>query len=169
MTRVLEALAHHAQLTKDPAELAEKIRPDLGRAICDRFRDDQGRLHAIVIDPRLEQELRRAVHEKQLVLDPARLEAMLLRLAALSRQASMSGQDVAVLTDSNLRRPLRQAIARALSELVVIAAPEVPANLMLHPVAVLKSEDIAARPETPFMPELEQARPAGRNTTAVAA
>ena len=77
LTRILESLSHHILVTKDPGELTERVRVDLGRAICDRFRDAQGRLHALVLDPRLEMDFRRALHDKQLALDPPRLEKFL--------------------------------------------------------------------------------------------
>ena len=112
LTRILEALANHAVAIKDPLDLTGRLRGELGLAICDRFRDANGRLHAIVMDPRVEMELRRAVHEKNLALEPARLEKLIVRLANEWRLPSR-GQDVAVLTDAALRRPVRQAIARA--------------------------------------------------------
>jgi len=144
LTRILESLANHATLTKDPVELSERVRVDLGRAICDRFRDDKGRVHAIVIEPRVELEFRRCLHEKNLVLDPTRLEKLIVWLATEARKASARGQTVAVLCDGVLRRPLRQAIGRALPELPVIAYAEVPGGLLLEPAAMLKPGDIAA-------------------------
>ena len=142
LTRILEALANHAVAIKDPLDLTERVRGELGRAICDRFRDANGRLHAIVMDPRVEMELRRAVHEKNLALEPARLEKLMVRLANEWRLAVARGQDVAVLTDAALRRPVRQAIARALPDLAVIAYQEVPADLLLEPAAMVKPEDL---------------------------
>ena len=53
LTRILESLANHAPQVKEPIELSERVRVDLGRAICDRFRDERGRIHALVLDPRL--------------------------------------------------------------------------------------------------------------------
>ena len=148
MTRILESLAHHAPATKDPVELAERVRVDLGRAICDRFRDEQGRIHAVVLDPRLEAELRRSVHDKNLAIDPVRLERLILRLASEWRKWTARGQEMAILTDTTLRRPLRHALARSLPDLAVVAYPEVPNNLLLEPVAMLKPEDLqTARPE----------------------
>src|SRR5207302_1972486 len=41
LTRILECLANHALLVKDPVDLTERVRADLGRIICDRFRDTQ--------------------------------------------------------------------------------------------------------------------------------
>jgi flagellar biosynthesis protein FlhA len=150
LTRILEALANHAVAVKDPVDLTERVRGELGRAICDRFRDANGRLHAIVMDPRVEMELRRAVHEKNLALEPARLEKLVLRLANEWRLAVAKGQDVAVLTDAALRRPVRQALARALPDLAVIAYQEVPADLLLEPAAMVKPEDLGLPAQADF-------------------
>ncbi len=144
LPRILESLANHVTLTKDPVELTERVRGDLGRTICDRFRDEQGRIHAIVCDPRLELELRRSIHEKNLVLEASRLEKLITRLANEWRKANVRGQDVALLTDANLRRALRQALARALPDLAVIAYQEVPGDLLLEPAGMLKPEDISS-------------------------
>jgi len=109
----------------------------------DRFRDDQGRIHALVLDPRLELDLRRAIHEKTLVLDPSRLEKLIVRLANEWRRATAKGQEVSLLADASLRRPLRQALARSLPNLAVVAYQEVPGDLMLEPAALVKPEDVA--------------------------
>jgi flagellar biosynthesis protein FlhA len=142
LTRILESLGHHVPVTKDPVDLTERVRVDLGRALCDRFRDEQGRLHALVFDPRLEMELRRALHEKNLALDPSRFEKFVTRLGAEWRKASARGVDVALLCDTVLRRPLRQALVRSLPDLAVIAYQEVPGDLILEPAALLKPEDL---------------------------
>ncbi len=144
LTRILESLAAHAPAQKDPAELVERVRLDIGRTVCDRFRDEQGRLHAIVFDPRLEVELRRSLQDRSLVMDPARLEAMILRLADEWRKASAKNQDVALLTDGSLRRAVRQVLARSLPELAVIAYQEIPADLLMEAVFMLRPEDLAA-------------------------
>ncbi|HZT79870.1 MAG TPA: flagellar biosynthesis protein FlhA [Gemmataceae bacterium] len=143
LTRILESLANHAPVTKDPVELTERVRSDLGRAICDRFRDEQGRLHALVLDPRLEVDLRRAVHDKALALDPARLEKLIVKLANEWRKCQARGSDVALLADTTLRRPLRHALARSLPDLAVIAYQEVPGDLLLEPAAMIRPEDVA--------------------------
>lgn len=142
LARILESLAHHAPQTKDPVELTERLRVDLGRTICDRFRDEQGKLHALVFDPRLEMELRRSLHEKTLVLEPGRLEKLVARLATEWRKTTARGQELALLTDASLRRSLRQALTRSLPDLAVIAYQEVPGDMQLEPVALVKPEDL---------------------------
>jgi flagellar biosynthesis protein FlhA len=142
MTRLLESLAVHAPTVKDPADLAERVRIDLGRIIVDRFRDAQSRLAAIIFDPRLEQELRRSLHDKNLVLDPQRLEKLIVALANAWRKSHVAGKDVALLTDGVLRRPLRVALARSLADLTVVSYQEIPTDLGLLPVALIRPEDL---------------------------
>jgi flagellar biosynthesis protein FlhA len=143
LVRILESLAHHAPTIKDVGELAEKVRTDIGRSICDGFRDEQGNLRAIVLDPRLEVELRRALQDRTLAIEPARLEQLILRLGTELRKANARGFEVPLLCDASLRRFLRQTLARSLNGLSVVAYQEVPADLMMTPVALVKPEDLA--------------------------
>ena len=142
MTRILESLANQPINLKDPYELAERIRGDLGRIICDRFRDAQARIQAIVLDPRVEAELRRCVHEKNLVLDPTRLEKLIVALANAWRKSHLAGQTVALLADGTLRRALHFALIRSLPDLSVIAYQEIPTDMGLLPVAIIRPDEI---------------------------
>jgi flagellar biosynthesis protein FlhA len=160
LTRILESLAAHAPTTKDVSDLTEKVRVEIGRAVVDRFRDSTGRIRAIVLDPRLEVELRRAVQGHQLGLDPARLEQLTLRLAAEVRKATARGQEVALLCDASLRRAVRHALARALHDLVVIAYQEIPTDLLMEPVAVIRPEDLISGTPSTVASLFETARPA---------
>jgi flagellar biosynthesis protein FlhA len=142
LTRILESLATHAPQTKDVIELAERVRSDIGRTICDRFRDENGRIRAIVLDPRLEIELRQVTRDRQVFFDPARLEQMILKLAGEMRKASARGQEVALLCDSSIRRPLRQSLSRSLTDLSVIAYQEIPTDVLMEAVALIRPEDL---------------------------
>lgn len=142
LVRILESLASHVALVKDPVDLTDRVRLDLGRVVCDRFRDETGRAHALILDPRLEVELRRAIHEKSLVLDPARLEKLMARLGTEWRKATARGHEVALLVDGSLRRPLRQVLSRSLADLALIAYQEVPSDLQLEVVAMVKPEEL---------------------------
>jgi flagellar biosynthesis protein FlhA len=143
LTRILESLSNQPAAIKDSVELTERVRLELGRIICDRFRDGQSRIAAIVLDPRVEMELRRCLHEKNLVIEPAKLEKLITCLANAWRKAHLEGKDVALLTDTSLRRPIRGALARSLSDLSVIAYQEIPTDFGLQPVALVRPEELA--------------------------
>ncbi|MBY0230989.1 MAG: flagellar biosynthesis protein FlhA [Gemmataceae bacterium] len=143
LVRILESLAHHAPTIKDVAELVEKVRVDIGRSVCDGFRDEQGHLRAIVLDPRLEVELRRSVQDRSLALEPGRLEQLILCLGSELRKANARGFEVPLLCDASLRRHLRQVLVRSLNNLSVLAYQEIPPDLLLSPVALVKPEDLA--------------------------
>jgi flagellar biosynthesis protein FlhA len=148
LTRILESLANYAPTIKDVNDLTEKVRTELGRTICERFRDENGRLRALVFDPRLEIELRRSVQDKQLLIDPTRLEQLIMKLLTELRKANARGLEVALLCDSSLRRILRQSLARSLNDLCVIAYQEIPNDLLMEPVTIIRPEDLGAVPTT---------------------
>lgn len=143
LTRILEALAHHAPATKDPVELAERARGYLSRAICEPYLDAENRIHAVVFEPALELELRRSLQEKdkKLAIPPDALEALILRVATACRDAGQQ-HEVTLLVDSLLRRPIRQLLSRGLPDLAVIAYSEVPNDVMLEAAAIIKREEI---------------------------
>ncbi len=144
LTRILEALAHHSPTTKDPQELAERVRGYLPRAICEPFLDAEHRIHALVFEPHLELELRRSLQEKdkRLAIPPDALEALIVRLATACRDASQQQVDVALLVDSQIRRPIRHLLSRGLPDLSVIAFTEVPNDVLLEAAAIIKRDEI---------------------------
>ncbi len=144
LVRILESLAAHSATTKDISDLTERVRFDIGRSIVDRYRDAAGRVRSLVLDPRLEVELRRTVQGNQLVLDPSRLEQLTLKLMTEVRRAAARGQDVALLCDTSLRRALHNSLSRTLPDLAVIAYQEIPADLLMDPVAVIRPEDLVS-------------------------
>jgi flagellar biosynthesis protein FlhA len=144
LTRILESLAHNAPTTKDPVELAERARIYLARAICDPFVDQQGRIHGVLFEPGLELEFRRTMQDKKLAISPDALEALIVRLATILREAGQKGVEAALLVDSTLRRPIRQLLQRGLSDLTVIAFTEVPNELLLEAEAIIKRDEIYA-------------------------
>ena len=142
LPRILESLSAHAPTIKDVSELTERVRVDIGRAVVDRFRDPTGRIRAVVLDPRLEVEFRRLVQGQQLTLDPARLEQLTVKLSAEVRKANARGHEVALLCDASLRRAVRHSVARSLHDLTVVSYQEIPTDLLMEPVAVIRPEDL---------------------------
>jgi flagellar biosynthesis protein FlhA len=142
LTRILESLAHNAPTTKDPEELAERSRVYLARAISDPFIDPQNKIHAIVFDPALELELRRSLQDKKMAIQPDAFETLIVKLATSLRDAGHKGVEVCLLVDSQLRRSLKNALARGLPDLTIVAFPEVPNDVLLEAEFVIKKDEI---------------------------
>lgn len=157
VTLILEATLNRTAVTKAPHELAELIRDDLGRIICDRFRDENGHVRVIFVDPRLESMLRDCLHDGRLELKPLHLERLVTSIRRHWQMATSKGQDVALLTDRRLRRPLRQSIQRSLADVHVIAHSEVPNDLLIAPQAALRLDEIATEHGAPAVGPQESA------------
>ena len=82
------------------------------------------------------------LQDKKLAINQEALEALIVKLANVLRDAGQKGVEVALLVDSTLRRPVRQLLQRGLSDLTVIAFTEVPNELMLEAEAIIKRDEI---------------------------
>ncbi len=142
LERIVESAVSHAARIKDPAELSEAIRRNLGRSICDPFRDAGGRLQVIATLPRLEVALRESMHKGELALRARELERLVQFLANQVRQAELRQKPLVLLTDSSLRRPLRHALQRSLPHLSVIATNEIPQEIAIDFVATVDFEQV---------------------------
>ena len=78
------------------------------------------------------------------MLEPLRLEKLVVALANAWRKAQIGGKEVALLTDASLRRPMRNVLVRSLADLSVIAYQEIPPDIGLQPVALIRPEDVSA-------------------------
>ncbi|MBL8848979.1 MAG: FHIPEP family type III secretion protein [Planctomycetaceae bacterium] len=164
LATILESVINHAATVKDPDEVTSRVREDLGRTICDRFRDAGGKLRVLILDPRLEMQLRESMREKHLMLGPGPLEKLLTHLSRHWQAAVRQRMEIALLTDRALRRPLRQAILRALPELGVVSYGEVPGDVMIEPVEMLRVEDVFEPGE--LVRSISTAAPVGEPRTA---
>lgn len=140
---IIESLVQHASRTKDPAELVERVRTDLCRDICDRFRDSQGRVRVIVFEPHLEMKLREALQDNgNIALPPAHYEKLVTRLNEEWQKLALQEQEAALLVDGSLRRPVRRSVERAVQELAVVSYAEIPTDLIIEPVAMLRLAEV---------------------------
>ena len=142
LTRILETITQFAHKIKQPTELADCVRRQLGRDILERHRGQDGKVRTLVLDPRLESQLREFLRERNLSLPPEPLERLLGKLNEHWQKSTLEGTEAVLLADGELRRPLRQAISRALPEFAVVAYHEIPNDTVVEFQQMLKLEDI---------------------------
>ncbi|MDO5626160.1 MAG: flagellar biosynthesis protein FlhA [Pseudomonadota bacterium] len=131
---ILETLSDAAQREKDIFALTELVRIGLKRQLCYRHAP-QGRLHALLLDPALEETLRGAVRvnggAQQLALDPAQMQQLMQLFAEAVRQH----QPAAIVTAVDIRRHVRKLIEPDCFDTPVLSYHELLPTLHLEVLA----------------------------------
>jgi type III secretion protein V len=140
---ILESLSAIATTEKDPLNLAEYARSQMRRAITFRLTAGVGQLDVVLLDPLLEDTVRRSVTRTAagafLTLPPQAARDVLtaVRRAVASAQSAVAdghGQPV-VLTQPDIRRFVRKLIEAELPEVWVVSFAELLPEVSLKPVA----------------------------------
>jgi flagellar biosynthesis protein FlhA len=128
---ILEALAAEGSASKEPAELAERIRPLIGRAICEPLRRADGSMPVLVVEPSLEDPFFAAVSANQpTVADPAILRTVsdAIRKATMEAAAKMMDMPTVVVSPQ-IRKIFERVALRAVPQLVVLGATDIPTGV----------------------------------------
>ncbi|EAQ82716.1 FHIPEP family type III secretion protein [Blastopirellula marina] len=141
-SRVLETLVRHGARTGDVELLVAAVRVRLGRQICQRYLDRDGRVHAIGLEPDLEDRL--------LELNDAGagrkarpwVERLIDNLADSFQQLEEQQQPTALVTSIDLRCNLWRMITAQLPRVAVLSFAEVPRNTEIYWEMRVASDDI---------------------------
>ena len=148
LVSILESVTNHGVQFKDPVDLLSAVREDLGHVLCNQFRGGEGSIKSLVFEPRLEATLRESLKEQNLMLHPGTLERLLAKVSEHWQAAQRQKQPLALLSDRSIRRPLRRTIARAVPDIGVISYTEVPNDVVVDPVAIIRYEDLFESPQS---------------------
>ena len=140
---VLEALAGVATTEKDPLNLTELVRSQLRRALTFRLTRGANQLGVVLIDPIIEDTVRRAVTRTPagafLTLPPAAARDVVAALRrAVSEIAATPGQPGAApvfLTQPDIRRFVRKLVESELPDAIVVSFAELLPEVTLRPLA----------------------------------
>ena len=146
---ILESIANHAVTQKGAEELADRVREDLGRVVCERRRDPRGVICAVLLDPALEQRLRDSTKDRKVVLPPKALEQLIRKTQQTLRTAALKHQPVSLVVDQTLRRPLRKLLLREIPDVTVLGYQEVPQEQRVETVSVIRTEEVFESPTGP--------------------
>ena len=143
---VLEVLADNAGRTKDIDTMTELVRQRLGRALCEQFSDPSGVVHAVTLDPEIEERLAIAVGGGGQAMDtgsvsPAYLQQLMERVGESIASAARGGHDVVLLVRSSVRRFLNELVRSSLPKVAVLSYNEVVPARSVETAAVVKMED----------------------------
>jgi type III secretion protein V len=138
---ILEALATVANTEKDPLNLAEFVRAQLRRAITFKLTRGAPQLGVVLLDPMIEDTVRRAVTRTQagafLTLAPpaARDVIASIRRALGEAKAAAPDDSPVLLTQPDIRRFVRKLIDAEMPEVIVVSFAELLPEVSLRPLA----------------------------------
>ena len=142
---ILEACADNSAKTKDPEQMVELVRMRLARALVETHADRDGVVHAVTLDPDIENRLAAAVNgtggAEAAVVNPAWLQKLMERTAASVATSTKGGKDVVILVRSNVRRFLTELARTSLPKVAVLSYNEVAPARSIQTAAVVRMED----------------------------
>ncbi|MEQ1856938.1 MAG: flagellar biosynthesis protein FlhA, partial [Longimicrobiales bacterium] len=143
LVTILESLADHADVTKDPEILTEHVRRNLAKAISGRFLDERGSVRGITVGPRLEAALMGLFSPRATALEPLqpeRLSSAIRRLDRLTRDQGAAGP-VPLITPPSLRVGIRKLLEPVLPHIPVISLAELPPHAGFEPLGTWELTD----------------------------
>ncbi len=129
---IFECLADEAHRTKEPELLTESVRRALARGITNRYRNDEGRVAVLSLDPKLEELIANSLLQTeqgvQLVMDPRVAHGMIEGIASsIEHHPEIAGQPI-LLTSPTARRHIFKLTHRFIPQLVVLSHNELTAD-----------------------------------------
>jgi flagellar biosynthesis protein FlhA len=138
---ILETLGDYASRTKDPILLTEYVRHRLARTISTKYRDGDGALHVVTLDPALEDRIRAGFdhNDKGLFIrmSPQAVEITCKLIANEVNRLVATNHPPLVLVSPQIRAALKQMTAAHLPQLVVLSYNEITRDTRIESVAMV--------------------------------
>jgi flagellar biosynthesis protein FlhA len=142
---ILEAVADYAPISRNVQFLTEKARQALGSQICHQYADDERRLHVLTIDQALEEKIIESKYETasgdRAALDPQTHGAWIRAVSKTAAAVKEQGWLPVILCSEKARYLVKDATEREIPELVVISVPEIPQDITVESVGVIRPEN----------------------------
>jgi flagellar biosynthesis protein FlhA len=126
---ILETLGDHATRSKDPILLTEYVRHRLARQICTRYRNAEGELYVVALDPALEDRIRAGYEHSErgmfIRLSPAAVEATCRAITTQIDKLTTTNHTPIVLVSPQIRAAVKRVTENHLPQLVVLSFNEV--------------------------------------------
>ena len=140
MRSVVEALTEVSGRTQDPDQLAQLIRPKMGRMIVQGLLESRDTLSVLTLDPQLEQLLHNVLQQNNgssgMVLEPSLAESLFAALRDSTRTTEEQGLPAVLVVSPAIRPWMSKAVRYRVSDLTVLSYSEIPDD---QPVKVINT------------------------------
>jgi len=130
MRTVVEALTEASSRTQDPEQLAQLIRPKLGRMIVQSLLENRDTLSVLTLDPQLEQLLHNVLQQNNnasgMVLEPGLAESLFAALRESARNTEEQGLPAVLVVSPAIRPWMSRAVRYRVNDLTVLSYSEIP-------------------------------------------
>jgi len=142
---ILESLGEHASKTKNTNILTEMVRKHLARTITEQYKNENGKISAITLEPALEHQMTSTLRQEADSLNlalPTEIAMQINTKIALGWKEAMnkSIERIVLLCDSRLRQPLAAMLSRTVPSLPVIAYDEIALGTEIEPIKTISIE-----------------------------
>jgi len=142
LTAILESLGEHASKTKNTAILTEMVRKRLSRTITEQYKNEDGKILAITLDPAIEHQMASTLQQEADGINLALPTEMAMDISRKTAQAWKAVMDqgkdkVVLLCDSRLRSPLAAMLSRTVPLLPVVAYDEIVLGTEAEPIETI--------------------------------
>ena len=137
---ILETLGDYAGRTKDPILLAEYVRHRLARQICTRYRDSDGKLHVVAVDPAMEDRIRAGFEHNErglfIRMSPQAVEATCNAISQELPKLTTANHTPIILVSPQIRAAVKQITENHLPQLVVMSFNEITRDTQIVTVGL---------------------------------
>ena len=141
LVTILETLADHAAVTRDPDILTEYARQGLKRAISSKYFTVGEVTNVVTVDPAIEQEIMNSVKNTEqgsyLSLDPERSKKIVEALGNELKKLEDMGKNPIVITSPIVRMYFRNLAKDYYKDIIVISYNEIDSDVELQSVGMV--------------------------------
>jgi len=141
LAAILETLGDFAGRTKDPILLNEFVRARLARQICTRYRDREGCLHVITLDPAMEDRIRAGFEHTErglfIRMSPQAVEATCRQIANELNKLILANHRPIVLCSPQIRAAVKELTSTHLPDLIVLSYNEITRDTRIESLAMV--------------------------------
>ena len=142
---IVENLADFGTHTKDSDQLTELIRQKMNRAVTRPYLSSQNVLPIITFDEKLEKTIQDSVRKTDqgsfLALEPSRAQKIIQALNKFMEKNTVTDGQPVLLASPIARQHLAQLIQRFIPNLPVVSQAEIPPDIKLESVKILRMDD----------------------------
>ncbi len=144
MVTILETLADYAGMTKNVEVLTEYVRYALSDTIAKMYMDENGVIHAITLDPKIEQlitntlQKQKQVNNNTLGLSPAIIQQIYQSVAENQENANALGYYPVIVCSPTIRAYFRKLIEATFPNVSVISFGELPPDVQIESIGKVR-------------------------------